>query len=96
MVDYVVLKLVKEKKAKTWDSLGSGISTFAVPESHTSYMRSNFLKQKVPEKKPEPVVEEENNENANPNVQPDEDDDRVVGDDMKGEKEFAQPGVIEK
>ena len=59
-------------------------------------MRSNFLKQKVPEKKPEPVVEEENKENANPNVQPEEDDDRVVGDDMKGEKEFAQPGVIEK
>ena len=59
-------------------------------------MRSNFLKQKVPEKKPEPVVEEENKENANPNVQPDEDDDRVVGDDMKGEKEFPQPGVIEK
>jgi len=73
---------VKEKKGKSWDSLGSDISDFAVPESHTSYMRSNFLTQKVPEKKAEPVVEEENKENASPNVQPDEEDERVVGDDM--------------
>ena len=43
-VDYIVLKLVKQEKRKTWDSLGSDISNFAVPESHTSYMRSNFLK----------------------------------------------------
>lgn len=51
-------------------------------------MKSNFLHQKIPEKKPEPVVEEENKENANPNVtkEPEEDDDRAVGDDMKGEQ----------
>ena len=47
LVDYIIFKLKKEDKKKTWDSVGYDIQEFNIPE--TGYMRSNHLKQKTAE-----------------------------------------------
>lgn len=48
LVNYIIFKLQKADKKKSWDQLGYDIQDFNIPEDK-HYMRSNFLKQKSAE-----------------------------------------------
>jgi hypothetical protein len=51
LVDFIVVKLAKMERGKSWNSFGYDIPQFTVPER--GQMKSNYLKSKAPEPAPE-------------------------------------------
>lgn len=56
LVDFISIKLAKQERGLSWNTLGYDMSNFTVPKR--GQMKSNFLKPPAPEPKVEPKKEE--------------------------------------
>jgi len=66
LLDFIVVKLVKQESALTWREFGYDISNFTVPQAG-SLMKSNYLKSIEPAPTPE---EEEQKSKVDPEAEP--------------------------